>query len=131
MRCVKGFVLVFALVLIVAYLWMPTYSLAPDTGTCPHENFLAKHVCRHCTTEKEALEFSREARVGHWATGRNSVIIGNPQFVHSGESCHNDPGVTVLECNLNSGYCYFRGRDCKTRHHTENGHLFYRETACQ
>ena len=105
-------------------------TLTVVTGSCPHAIFLEKHVCSDCITNEDALEFSKLVRTGQRFTGQNSVIIGEPMFKVIGGRCVNDPGVTVIQCNLQSNFCYKKGNDCTTQHDTSNGHLYYQEIYC-
>jgi len=98
-------------------------------STCPHPNFVLKHLCQYCADDDEALNFSRERRVGHFQTGVNSVVFGRPGYREEDGRCVSDK-VKVVKCNLNTGYCNLEGEQCVTYHDSGNGHLYYRDTDC-
>ena len=105
-------------------------------ANCPHPEFVRKHQCKHCVTDDDCLQFSKHSRSTGYPTNVNSVIMGDPGFEsttdYQGRSvCENVNPVKVVKCTLNQGRCILEGNQCTTRHHTGNGHLFYRDTDCQ
>lgn len=101
------------------------------TDVCPNPRFVEKHVCKECKDLNDALEFSKK-RAATFPTGKNTVIMGDAQFVltKEGDRCTNINGCKVVTCTINTGHCYTEGESCTTFHAVGNGHMFYRETIC-
>jgi hypothetical protein len=98
-------------------------------SNCPHPRFTMKHHCSTCSNEEDALEFSRQMRVGRDRTNVNTVICGSPTFHVEGDRCFSN-SIKVMTCTLSNGHCTLDGVGCVTQHSTGNGHLFYRDTVC-
>jgi len=125
------------------YPWMPVVfaiccywiSIIPSgTPSCPHPNFVAKHLCLDCLTEEDALEFSRD-RNRIQATAVNTVFFGNSSFTSvspksTEQLCENDVPLLTYNCNIQRNECRLVGNECKGKHSTDNGHLFYKEVKC-
>ena len=108
--------------------WSNLVYLNPYSNGCPHPAFSAKHWCRHCTNDMDALQFSM-GRIHE--TGRNTVAAGSMDFkLDELGRCKNADPVQVFECNLGSKHCVEKGKNCYTFHSSRTGHLFYGETFC-
>ncbi len=94
---------------------------------CPHPTFIQKHLCVNCN-EDEAMTLSRNRRD---RAPVNTVLTGNPTFIRkNNDRCVNVQPVPVYNCNVRQNRCPKQGDRCIAEHHTENGHLFYRDIVC-
>ena len=105
---------------------------------CPHKTYIFKHLCQNCSSEEDALAFSKE-RVSVYPTYINGVLFGSNnesdwEVVTSanGEKdlCKNKYGWMHFTCNLKTNRCRKNGMKCFTWHHISNGHFFYKKIKC-
>ncbi len=120
-------------------------SLQTDTLTykqclaCPHERFLARHLCEDCRTLEDAANF---CKFGLSPTSRNTVFFGHPRYevkTYKSDRCGNIDGVKTAICRLTTEKdvtglskfeCTFLGECCYAEHSTSSGHLFFHEIFC-
>ncbi len=108
-------------------------DVAPAVDPCPHPNFLANHLCAHCTTLDDAGDFSKYRP---HPSGKNTVFFGMPKFEQKSylpDRCGNVDGVTVAVCTYKSPNvynCRWLGTECYGEHSITNGHLFYQNIKC-
>ena len=75
---------------------------------CPHERFLAMHVCNHCSSEEAALQFSRNQPDPGPV---NTVLVMNggqhPAYRRDREICLAKGAnvTTVWQCRTDREYC--------------------------
>ncbi len=94
---------------------------------CPNPNFMRKHLCEFCTTDKDAFDFSQR-RVP--STNVNSVMFGYPGFRAEGRSCVNEAPVKVVTCTMSTGRCMALGNNCVLQHAAYDGQLDYHNITC-
>ena len=111
--------------------WLDVQEKKLKSNGCPHPTFVLKHLCKDCNTNQDALDFSKERRIGRYKTNKNSVVFGSPGYkFDGGEDCVSDP-VKIVTCTLNTGHCVENGHNCICKHSNRNGHLFYQDIRCQ
>ena len=94
---------------------------------CPNPNFMRKHLCEFCTTDKDAFDFSHR-RIQ--ATNVNSVMFGYPGFKSEGRHCVNLEPVKVVTCTMSTGRCMALGEKCVLQHDATDGNLDYHNITC-
>ena len=105
-------------------------SVFARRNECPHPAFLRKHFCPNCD-EDEAMQLSRGRQRGNRRIPKNTVLTGSTTFTRRNNGmCVNEDPVPVYNCNVNQNRCRKQGDRCIASHHTETGHLYYRDIEC-
>ena len=102
---------------------------------CPNADFVRRHLCEFCSSEKDAFDFSRRRSTADdpKATNVNGVVFGYPGFVRSvdGSSCVNEKPVKVMACTMKTGgKCMNFGERCLVQHSLETGQLDFGNITC-
>ncbi len=106
--------------------------------TCPHERFLANHVCPTCTTTSDAADYMKYLDVDY-PRHINTVFYGRPSFearTYMPNRCGMKTAAPAASCKKVGGskeppvyICKSLGL-CVAEHSMETGHLFYNEMRC-
>ena len=123
------------------FLWILALFLCVNysLSSCPHERFLAKHVCNHCSSEEAALQFSRN-RPDPGPVNTVLVLDGGQQpayvsaYRRDREICLAEEAnvAAVWQCRTDRGYCSKQQENqrCTIHHAADNGHFFYNWMTC-
>jgi len=125
----------FLWILVVLCACLASWTLS-STASCPHDRFLAKHVCNDCRSEEAALQYSRN-RPDPGPLNTVVVLDGSPDYsldFRNGERiCKAEADVAMVwQCRTDRGYCNKQRENqrCTFHHAVNNGHFFYQWMTC-